>query len=880
MKSWPWSWDRRKQDLREELESHLRMALEDHIARGETPEQARASAISEMGNLPLVADMTRRQWGWELCERLMQDLRYAARQLRKNAGVTATAVTALALGIGLSVTIFSVFYNGVLYPFPYRAAQRLTAISVQDTSDPRGFRSMFHLDQVAAFREGNHTFEDVVAYGSWEVAYRRDAVSLPVHGCAMTPNAMQFWGVPPLIGRGLTENDAKPGAAPVVLLNHAYWKSMFHGDRDVLGTTMMLDRQARTIVGVMPPRFALYGADVYIPIAWNRPEPTFAEAINSNDPFFFFATGIRKEGVSLETAGADLQSIAQHTINLHPRDFPEHFQMTARRMNDVIVAHFKLTLIYLIAAVVLLLLISSSNVASLLLTQHTARARDTALRAALGASRGRLIFQFFVESLLLGIAGCAAGCLLAFLGLRFVTLTPALSLPGEADISLNWPVLLFAVALSLLTTLLFGLFPALIAVKKAPWRELQTTGVNVSAKSGAAVRAGLVVFQVALSVLLLVFASLMMRSFLAITQVDAGIRTKNLWSAEVGFPPHQYASVAGQRAFFDQALTRIERLPGVTRSAVSLVHPMEGVPSTDDVTIPGKPHDKHWLTDFDAVSEGYFQTLGLQLLHGRTMTAAEVASGARVAMVNRALVKSYFGGEDPLGRQIKFNDFDNWPEAPHNVYFQIVGVVEDFKNEGVQEAAHPQAFIPYTFAPIVFRVLVTRTSVKPALLVEDIRKEVNAIDSNILLSHAATVEETLELYTYMMPRYRLISFGVCAGIGLSLALIGLFGILAYSVALQTHDFGVRLALGAQPGNILALVLRRGMLLVGSGIVVGLVVSVASVRLAQSQLQGISAFDPVAFAIAALTLLATGMVACIVPARRATRVNPLVALRHD
>ena len=293
------------------------------------------------------------------------------------------------------------------------------------------------------------------------------------------------------------------------------------------------------------------------------------------------------------------------------------------------------------------------------------------------------------------------------LGFHFATLTPALGLPGEADVALNLPVLLFAVTLSLITTLLFGLFPAFIAVKKAPWTDLQSTGVNVSANRGAAVRGGLVIFQVALSMLLLVFAGLMMRSFVTITNADTGINTKTLWTAEVDLPQHQYTTVPSQHALFDQALTRIDSLPGVTASAVSLGLPLEGMPATDDVTIPGKPHDKKWETSFDLVSDGYFKTVGLQLLYGRTMTAAEVASGARVAVVSRALVKSYFNGKNPIGQQIKINVFDTVPFAPHDAYFSIIGVVEDFRNRGIQQEVSPQAYIPFTIAALPNHILLT-----------------------------------------------------------------------------------------------------------------------------------------------------------------------------
>lgn len=811
---------------------------------------------------------------------IAQEARYALRQLRRNAGLTTVAIVALALGIGLSVVIFSIFYNGVLYPFPYRDARRLTVIGVRDARNPGDYRSVYRLDEVAAFRRYSHTFDDIVAMGSWDVAYREGNISLPVHGCALTPNAMSFWGVPPLLGRGITDNDAKSGAPPVVLLNYAYWKSMFHSDKSVVGKTMMLDRQMRTIIGVMPPRFALYGADVYIPIAWDRPEITFAQAITSSDPFFFFATGIRKAGVSFESAAADLQPIVERIDRKTHEDLPEHPQMFMRSMNQVIAANFKPTLYLLIAAVVLLLLISSSNVASLLLMQHTARARDTSVRAALGASRPRLIRQFLLESLILGLAGCVAGCTLAWLGFRFVTLTPAFSLPGEADISLNGPVLFFAVVLSLITTLLFGILPALFAVRKGLWQNLQSTGVNVSVNKGGAARAGLVVFQVALSMLLLVFAGLMMRSFMAVTQVDTGIRPDTLWTAEMNLPPNYYMNIAAQGSAMQGSLDRIERLPGVANAAISLGLPLMGGPATDDITIPGKPHDKKWFTAIDAVSAGYFRTLGLPVLFGRTMTAPEVAANARVAVVNRAFVKEYFGAENPIGRQVKFNAFDRWPSAPKNTFFQIIGVVGDFKNRGVNEAVQPEAFIPYTAATVPFHILLVRTAEHPGPLEHGIREAVAAVEPNLMLAHPATVNELLDQGVYLKPRYRLISFGICAAIGLGLSLIGLFGVLAYSVTLHTHDFGIRIAVGAQRVDILALVLRKGLFLVCSGIVIGLIVSLAGVRYVRSQIEGVSAFDWAAFSIAAGTLFATGVLACIIPARRATRVDPLVSLRHD
>ena len=390
-------------------------------------------------------------------------------------------------------------------------------------------------------------------------------------------------------------------------MSYAFWKSHFNGERSVLGTTMMLNGEARTVVGVMPKRFLLYGADVYVVIPWNRPEPDFAQAIEHNDPLYFFATAILKKDVSRESAGADLQVIAQNLATTHRQEYPQHFQMSVRPLNDAIVNDFKQTVFLLIAAVVLLLFISASNVASLLLTHHTSRAREIALRSALGASRGRLIAQLFIESLVLGIVGCGAGCLLSFIGLELVRYTPGLQVPGEADLSLNWPVLAFAVGVSLLTTILFGLSPAWLAVRRDLRSNLQTSGVNVgAARGGSRLRAGLVVGQVAISMLLLFFAGLMLRSFYSMIHFDTGIRTQGLLGAPIQVPGHAYESAEGKRAFFDNALSRIRAVPGVSYAAVSWGLPMEGGPGTRDVTIPGKPHDKDWTTAFEGCERRLF----------------------------------------------------------------------------------------------------------------------------------------------------------------------------------------------------------------------------------------------------------------------------------
>src|SRR3984893_1927847 len=394
------------------------------------------------------------------------------------------------------------------------------------------------------------------------------------------------------------------------------------------------------------------------------------------------------------------------------------------------------------------------------------------------------------------------------------------------------------------------------------------------------IRAGLVVGQVALSMVLLVFAGLMIRSFLAVSNFDPGIRTHGLLHARVHFPAHQYESAESKRAFFEQLLPRTSSLPGVTGAAASLGFPLMGGPRSDDVTIPGKPHDKHWTTAFDAVSEAYFFSLGLQLLRGRLLSPDDVFGARRVAVVNSTLVKSMFGDDDPIGHQIKFNVLDEIPEAPHDAYFEIVGVVNDLKSFQLHEPVLLQAYIPYTFSGFGDRSLLVGTVTNPALLVNDLRQVLADVDPNTVLVHPETLEDQLNKFVYMKPKFRLISFSICAGIGLGLALIGLFGVMVYSVTLQTHELGVRMALGAHSGNILTLVLSKGILLVGSGVLLGFISSFLTVRVLQSQLWGVSAFDPWTLVLAPAALLVTGLLACYLPARRATQVDPMIALRYE
>lgn len=829
-----------------------------------------------------------------------QDVRFALRRLRKSRGFAVVAILTLALGIGASSVIFSVIYNGVLHPFPYRSAERLTAINMEDLEEHRGNRGMYHLDEVAAFRQGNHSFEDILGYGLYpSMVYSLPSGPEMVKAVGETPNAMEFWGVPPMLGRGFGERDVLSGAPPVVLLNYLYWRREFNGDKNVVGTTMLLNGKARTIIGVMPPRFQAVGADMYMPVSWTRPEPARSRFDwDVDDPLYFWATGILKRGVSFDTAEADIDVMARQMAKVHPDDYPKKFRVSMKWLNDTVLGHQKQTLLLLFVAVGLLLFICCSNVAGLLLAHASARTKEIALRAALGATRRRLIRQLLSESLVLGLAGCGLGCFFAYAGLKALMLTQItrILLPMETLLTINRPVLFFAVGISFLSSLLCGLAPALHAVRGNLQAGLASTGVNVnSGFQHSRLRSGLVIGQVALSILLLTSAGLVARSFIALVNADLGVRPEQVFNAQIHFPKNKYTKAEEKKAFFSEIIPELGAIPGVRSTTELIGMPLLFAPR-GDVTIPGKPHTDHWMTSIEICSEDYFETFGLHLLRGRLLNASDMASAHKVVVVNEKLARKYFGDEDALGRTIKFNILDEIPETPHDAYFEIVGIVSDARNYDMEgdeavllppDRAMPQGFLPYSISGFGDRGIAMKTSVRPASLANDVRRILWNYDHDIVLAapdmainSGFSLDDLMEALVYGRPKFAAIAFSACAGLGFALALVGLFSLMTFIVSLKTHDIGVRLALGAPPASILTMMLKRGLLLIGIGVLIGFAVSTAITRFLTTLFHGVSAYDPLTYALVAGTVVFAGLSACFLPARRAAKVDPMATLRDE
>ncbi len=818
--------------------------------------------------------MDRLSWLW-------RDLRFGLRSLNKDRRFALLAILALALGIGATTVIFSAIDSIVLEPFIYPHAEELTNFYVHDSTLPadRG-GSGFSVPELMDVSEQNHVFKCIISSSFQDVLYTEREGTQLFDGFWVSPNAFECFGVKPLLGRSITSADGDPGAPPVFVMSYRLWAKQFNKDPAIVGTSLTLNDRPVTLVGIMPPRFLWGNRDIWMPFPWSHANVNIGGA-TGNQPLRTGGLARLKPGVTLQAAAADLDVIVQGLSKIYPKDFPKRFNVVTRNYTDSVVGEFRTMLYILMAAVAFLLLIACCNVANLLLARATVREREIAIRASMGATRSRLIRQLLVESFLLAAAGCVAGFLLAYFGLKgIVAAIPPETIPVTAVVSMKPLALWFALGITILTTLLCGLAPAIHAVHGDLYPRLSGTGRGTGGgfRHGK-LRAGLVIFEVALSILLLIGAGLMMRSLFAIEHVDLGFDTSNILVARLAFPKGRYDTAQEKKLFFQQILQRIAALPGVTAATeTSYLPPYGGI--SGEVTVPGKTHSDRWNALSELVSEDCFRTIGLRLLRGRLLSQDDVDSARLVAVVNQTLARKFFKDEDPIGQTIKFNTFDSVPDAPHDAYFEIIGITADAKNQGLHDPPMPEAFVPYTITGGFFRGIMVKTAVDPLSLLPSVRREIWAVDSGVPLTFTGTLEGYLKEFSYAAPQFGLVTLGIFAGIGLVLVVIGVFSVMAYSVSLETHDIGIRMALGAQQDNILRMVLKKGLRLIAAGIVVGLLASFGLTRLIASQIWGVSPTDPLTFAAVVAAIVLVGLAACLLPARRATQVDPLVALRYE
>ncbi|HEY8549084.1 MAG TPA: ABC transporter permease [Vicinamibacterales bacterium] len=800
-----------------------------------------------------------------------RDLRHAVRVLLRSPGFTLTAVLSLALGIGATTAIFSVVHAVVIDPFPYRNPETLVSMAAVG---PRGGGnwSTYTIDEYVELAERATVFEAVIASTIADVALTGTGVPERLRGNYVSMNTFDVMGVGPLYGRTPTAADARADAPPVAVLGYRFWQRQFGGDPGVIGRTLRLNGVLREVIGVMPRRFMWRGADVYLPTRYER-------GLQLPGVRTVHVMGRLREGMPAAQVEASVHAIVRDFQARAPARYPESFRIELQDFGETFASDLGDTLLILLGAVGLLLLIACANVSNLQLARATAREREMALRATLGAGRWRLIRQLLTESALLALIGGLLGVALAQAGLWAVTaVIPPDTIPDESHVRLNAPVLLFSLVLASLSTLLFGLTPAWQLARTDAAQMLRDGGRSSTAGARhARLRNVLVVSELALSMVLLVGAGLMMRTLVGLQQAELTFEPERMLTMRVPLAEARYPTAEARARFLRALIDRVESLPGVKAAAVDSGLPFLGARGTT-VTIPGRPPlELHSLVH--ETSEHYLDLQRARLIAGRALERADIDAVRRVAVVNRAFVERFLGGASPLGQTVRLDYLSRPPLNAADDSFEIVGVIDDLRNRGVPRETWPEIYVPFGVNSNV-SYFVVEGLVPPQRLERAVRGEVYALDPEQPVTDVATLAAVIDETMFARPRFSLILLGAFSAVGLLLALLGVYGIMAYSVARQRTELGVRMALGATAGDVLRLVMGRGLRLVAAGAGVGTVLALWAKRVLSAHVWGVSTRDAMAYAAVALVLGGAGLVACFIPAFRAARSSPMTALRTD
>jgi predicted permease len=808
----------------------------------------------------------------------LQDLRYGLRLMLKNFGFSAVAVVTLALGIGATTAIFTVVNAVLITPLPYARPDRL--VQFWETNPLKNWtQATVAPANLFDWQKQSQSFTDIAAYmGSDKKGPGLSGLQMNLgdeperlKALNVTGNLFSVLGADAMIGRTLREEETWQGRDAVVVLSHGLWQRRFGGDPKVIGQKITLNGTSHEVVGVMPAGFYFPSkeAEAWVPMGWNR-----EEVAQVRRPHFLRAVGRLKDGVTEEQARAEMNAIAARLEQQYP-DTNTQMGVGLGPLKEWIVSDVQLPLVVLLVAVAFVLLIACANVANLLLARAAARSREVAVRAALGAGRWRIVRQLLTESLLLAFVGGAAGLLLAvWFKDVLVAFSPG-DIPRLDEIRLDWRVLGFTLGATLLTTLLTGLAPALQSSKPHLASALKEGGQKGAAGQGSRVRGALVVAEVALALMLVAGAGLMIRSFLALHKVDPGFDPDHILTLRVALPRASYREDAQARTFFAEAERRIRDLPGVVAVGSTTLPALKGYRWTGDLTIEGRaPADYVREVRHKEITPDYFRAMGLPLLAGRFFAETDNDKGQPVIIVNAALARRHFPGEDPVGKRLKFTK----PEE-QGAWQTIIGVVGDEKQDSLRADVRPEIFQSHLQSAQREMTLIVRAAGDPRALVGAVREQIRALDRGLPVDDIKTVREVIY---ESLARERFITLLLVgfAALALALASVGIYGVMSYSVAQRTHEIGIRMALGAQSRHILRQVVGRGMALVLAGVAVGLAGAFALTRLMTALLFGVSASDPLTFASIAVILVGVALSACWIPARRATKIDPMIALRCE
>ncbi|MBV8859442.1 MAG: ABC transporter permease [Acidobacteria bacterium] len=856
-------------ELDAELRYHVERQAAEYVAGGMTQEEARRAALREFGGVAQSKEECRGARGVRPVEDLRQDLLYGLRVLRRNPVFSLVAVLTLALGIGANTALFSITNAVVFRPLPFAEPGRLLTLW-ECSAKSEESRVIVSPANYLDWREQARSFEEMGAYTEDFNNISEDA-SRPerVAAAIVTPSLFQALGVRPALGRLFLPEEARPEAESVVLLSYGLWQRRFGGDPNVVGENVKLNGAPSTVVGVLPPDFIISPRRYELFTSMRFDDE---QRVNRRNRYLSVIARLRP-GVTAEQARAEMNAVGLRLAAQYP-DENAGRSATAVSLDRTITWNTRTALLTLLGAVGLVLLIACANVANLLLGQAAGRRREMAVRAALGAGRLRLVRQMLTESLTLSLAGGLAGLLLAKWGVGLlISLSPA-GIPRAEEAGLDLRVLGFALLVSTVTGLAFGLVPALQASKVELTDALKSARASGGGRRSLA-RGALVAAEVALSLVLLVGAGLLVKSFVRLSEVELGFDPAHVLAADISLP-YRYNTPEKRTEFYRQLLTRVEALPGVSSAAVSQSVPLSGEEHGAQFKVMGRETGPDgggkYGSIYHRVSADYLKTLGVRLLKGRNLTERDTAGAPGVALVNETLARRVFPGEDPLGKQIVL---DRTPPRPR----EIVGVVSDTRYVTPNLTPVSEIYVSYLDDPWHHMSLAVRATGDPAALVNAVREEVSAVDKEVPLANVKEMEEYVHdsLGQQRFSALLLMAFAVAA---LGLAALGVYGVISNTVARRTHELGIRIALGARRGDVLRLVVGQGMAPVLLGLGLGLAGAFALTRLLETLLYGVSALDPSVFAGVSVLLAATALAACYLPARRATQVDPMTALRHE
>jgi putative ABC transport system permease protein len=813
-------------------------------------------------------------------ENLLKDLRYGFRMLAKKPAFTAVAVLALALGIGANTAIFSVVNTVLLKPLPFKNPDQLMMVWEEnsklgfpkDTPAPANF---------VDWKDQNQVFEEMAAIA--DQTFNLTGVGEPekLEGQRVSASFFPMLGVEPALGRSFLAEEDRAEGERVVIISSGLWQRRFGSDPNIVGKQLTLNGQSYTVVGVLqksfqfpdPEQSAREERAVWVPIAFS------SEEASNRGGHYLYVYARAKSGVTVKQAQADLSTIAARLQQQYP-DTNTSVGAVVTSLHEDIVGNIRPALLIMLGAVGLVLLIACANVANLLLARAAARHKETAIRTALGASRSRLIGQFLTESIMLAGMGGIFGLLLAVIGMKLlVALMPA-TLTQAKDVSIDGKVLGFTFVVSLLTGVIFGLAPALQASRPDLNESLKEGGKGTAGVARSRVRNLLVISEVALALLLLISAGLLINSFLRLRNVDPGFNADNLLTMKVVLPRSKYPDSVRRTAFYNELLQRIESLPGVQSAGLITNLPLTFKGNNGGVTIEGRPEpppDEQPIVITRVISPEYFRTMNTPVLKGRQFSPQDTPDVTGVVIVSETTARQYWPGEDAIGKRIKMGGFNS--DAP---WLSVVGIVKDVRQFELDIDPKPQVYFPYTQLPYSFlapRDLVVRTSADPLSLAAAVRNEVWAVDKDQPVSNITTMAEILS-GSLAKQRFNTLLFAIFAAVALVLAAVGIYGVISYSVTQRTHEIGIRMALGASQKDVMRLVVGQGFKLVSIGVAIGLVSAFILTRLMASMLFGVGATDPITFLAISAVLVAVAMLASYVPARKATKVDPMIALRYE